>query len=158
MTCTRLFITNDLYICEPGVLHADDIEAMGGSAQAVSLLKAVEIMKNAPEENGDSARLPPNIIELDADELKALARGAAATYSSFGPVAQELLYGHRDRVQAVHRLRCVKRFSWRSLAAECEKLWKGDWGSNQLMGIALCQVAAELRNEDSEKRPWNQVD
>lgn len=46
-------------------------------------------------------------------------------------------------------------FTWRSIAQEINDKLRGDWGSNQFMGIALCEAAADFLGEDANEEPWN---
>lgn len=45
--------------------------------------------------------------------------------------------------------------SWREIALICHEEWDGDWESNQIAGMEICQVAASLLGENYLKPPWN---
>jgi len=60
-----------------------------------------------------------------------------------------------ERAAFVRKLRVDKHLTWRGVAEACSTAWDGDWGDNQLWGIDLCFVAAEMLGEDSGKPPWN---
>ncbi|MBU0846725.1 hypothetical protein KKH23_06000 [Patescibacteria group bacterium] len=61
------------------------------------------------------------------------------------------------QAKAVRVLRVDKGYSWRAVAEACYELGWGKWSppSNQIMGMALCERAAQLLGEDYEKEPWN---
>jgi hypothetical protein len=60
-----------------------------------------------------------------------------------------------DQAAFVRQLRVDRGLSWRGVAWECAKAWGGDWESNQLAGIALCERAAAMHDEDPNTDPWN---
>ena len=61
-----------------------------------------------------------------------------------------------ERAEFVRRLRCEHNYSWRALARACWTEWNGDWTppNNQIMGMALCERAAELFFEDYRQGEW----
>lgn len=66
-----------------------------------------------------------------------------------------------DRCQEVRDLRIDSDGnvygSWRYVAGECHKRWQASWEppTNQLWGMALCQIAAEFFGENYREAPWN---
>lgn len=62
-----------------------------------------------------------------------------------------------ERVRFIRRLRVDEDYTWRAVAEACHAAWRGDWEppANQLMGMALCQVAAEALRENFLEDPWN---
>ncbi len=54
-------------------------------------------------------------------------------------------------------LRVEEKCSWRAIAEVCYNLGWAKWSppSNQIMGMALCQRAAQLLGEDYKKEAWN---
>lgn len=46
-------------------------------------------------------------------------------------------------------------YTWRAVAAAADKEWNGDWGSNQIDGMYICEAAAEFLGEDPQAEPWN---
>jgi hypothetical protein len=86
------------------------------------------------------------------EQLLELARAAAATKAAFDDDFAGLTL---DQARFVRRLRCVDCYSWRAVAETCALNWGGDWGSNQLAGMALCERAAALLSEDPNAEPWN---
>ncbi|MBA7698480.1 hypothetical protein ES703_107157 [subsurface metagenome] len=61
------------------------------------------------------------------------------------------------QARIVRVLRVEEKCSWRAVAERCHNLGWGKWSppSNQIMGMALCERAAQLLGEDYEKEPWN---
>ena len=94
-------------------------------------------------------------VTLSVSEFKAMAASAEATYDAFLKLAS----GMTDRAaDFVRRARVEKHFSWRAVARAFHDRKGGLWivpASNQLAGIALCQVAAERLGENPWREPWN---
>jgi hypothetical protein len=86
------------------------------------------------------------------EQLLALARAAAATKAAFDDDFAGLTFA---QAAFVRQLRCVDGYTWRAVAETCAIEWGGDWGSNQLAGMALCERAAALHGEDPNTEPWN---
>lgn len=66
----------------------------------------------------------------------------------------------KEKSDFVKKLRCDRDdeygvCTWRSVARICNEEWHGDWGSNQQMGMSLCEAAARYFGEDYMKEPWN---
>lgn len=61
----------------------------------------------------------------------------------------------KERADYVKQLRCVDGHSWRSVASHCNEKWQGDWESNQIAGMYICETAADFLNEDAASEPWN---
>ena len=64
-----------------------------------------------------------------------------------------------DRCQFVRDLRVDSAGqiggTWRDVAQACAIAWEGDWGSNQLWGMAICEIAAAAFGENYKEAPWN---
>ena len=65
----------------------------------------------------------------------------------------------KEEAKFIRDLRVNKGYTWRQIAAECHEkgMFGGDWDppSNQIIGLTLCEVAAEKFGEDYLKEPWN---
>jgi len=65
----------------------------------------------------------------------------------------------KEEAEFIRDLRVNKGYTWRAIAAECYErgMFGADWDppSNQIIGIVLCEVAAEKFGEDYLKEPWN---
>lgn len=85
-------------------------------------------------------------------ELAAAAAHAQRTYCLvFGMTLSD------GQLAQVRELRLQRRRSWRQIAQRCHERWHlGLWDppSNQIAGMALCQVAAEYFGEDPDGPPW----
>lgn len=101
-----------------------------------------------------SAMTGENLISLTPAQLMELAVAVEKTQQLFKAEAKNVV-SSTDRADVVRALRIDDGWTWRGVAAECANLWNGTWGSNQLMGMALCERAAELLGEDFMKEPWN---
>jgi hypothetical protein len=55
----------------------------------------------------------------------------------------------------VRHLRIEEGMSWRGVAATCAEAWEGDWESNQIAGMAICERAARFFGEDYMTGEWN---
>lgn len=107
-----------------------------------------------PEDDAVMSRRGP-FVQLGADKLQALAEAAKATWEHFVELSKAIMTS--ERAAFVRELRCQQRYSWRAVAQRCHEEWQGSWEppSNQLMGMALCEAAAEQLGEDASRRPWN---
>jgi hypothetical protein len=62
----------------------------------------------------------------------------------------------KERAEFVRKIRVDSEdYTWRGVARECNDEWGGNWGDNQIMGMALCEEAAKYFDEDYLKEPWN---
>lgn len=92
--------------------------------------------------------------------LADLARQAQARFDGFkrSPFVRAMGLAAANRVR---QWRVDEQGSWRHVAQRAHEAWNGardrswDPPSNQLMGIALCQRAAQLLGEDPDAAPWN---
>jgi hypothetical protein len=80
--------------------------------------------------------------------------------ASFQDVIREDVQAHLTLEQAkqVRVWRVESGGSWRWVASKAYYVWdEPEWlvEGNQLYGIALCEVAAELLGEDAYQEPWN---
>ena len=57
-------------------------------------------------------------------------------------------YMTRDRAFFVRTLRNDREFTWRMVARECAIAWSKDWPATQMIGEALCRLAAATLDED----------
>lgn len=56
----------------------------------------------------------------------------------------------------VFMLRVILGGTWRYVAEKCSEKWDGDWDSNQMAGMDLCEYAAKkLEISDYMSEPWN---
>jgi hypothetical protein len=126
----RVFVTDDKGLRQPKVLSQTDME----------------IMKEVQGGGG--------IPIKSLDELKELARAAGERFDEFEKLCDGMTL---EQAEVVRKLRVEKGYSWRAVAQACYDWGWGEWypPSNQIMGMALCERAAEFFNEDYMKPPWN---
>ncbi len=127
-----VFVTEDRGIKQPCKLDPTDIE----------------ILRSAEGGRG--------VVLKSTQELQGMAEAACATFEDFREQARQMT---KDQVALVRKLRIELGYSWRAVARAChEQKWPGwEWNppSNQIMGMALCERAAQLYGEDYMKPPWN---
>ena len=85
-------------------------------------------------------------------QWEALAAMAKEVMESFQSDFEQMTL---EQAQFVRHLRVDEGYSWRGVAQECADAWAGDWDSNQLAGMAICERAAQMHDEDYMREPWN---
>ena len=98
------------------------------------------------------------IIQLENGDLEKLGKMATKTKKRFDDSIEKLMT--KERATRIRELRIGDRIcSWRRIAEICYEEWgkDADWNppSNQLAGMALCEFAARLFNENYMGEPWN---
>lgn len=102
----------------------------------------------------ESAKTGEGLVPITSvDQLKALAKRAGEVHDGFLEEAMGIMT--RERAEFVRRLRVDEDYTWRAVARECSEAWGTNWGSNQLAGMALCDIAAKVFGEDYMEEPWN---
>jgi hypothetical protein len=102
----------------------------------------------------ESAKTGEGLVPITSvDQLKALAKRAGEVHDGFLEEAMGIMT--RERAEFVRRLRVDEDYTWRAVARECSEAWDTNWGSNQLAGMALCDIAAKVFGEDYMEEPWN---
>ncbi len=100
------------------------------------------------------------LIEIKSvEQFKALAQAASDRFEGLGEIVKVMTH---DQALFIRMLRVDKGYTWRAVAEACyEQNWEGydreQWTppSNQLMGMALCEKAAEFFGEHYKQPPWN---
>ncbi len=89
------------------------------------------------------------------DELRALCDATAAVHGEAHELLRDVMT--LERCREVRKLRIDEGLTWRGVAAECHQRWGASWEppSNQLWGIALCEIAARAHSENPHDFPWN---
>jgi hypothetical protein len=129
------FVTDDRRIHKKGKLDPTDMEIL------------------------ESAKTGEGLITIKSlEEVEELGRAACETFDAYRLFVRE----HMTKKQAgfVRKLRVEGGYSWRAIARSCyDQCWAGwlkwDPPSNQIMGMSLCERAAEMHGEDYQKTPWN---
>lgn len=129
-----VFVTDDKQIRERGKLDEADKEIL------------------------DSMRSGEGLKTINKEELMELAKAASEKFDAYRLFAK--YHMTKDQADFVRKLRVDEGYSWRAIAHRCfEENWDGwlKWEppSNQIMGMALCERAAEFFGEDYERKPWN---
>lgn len=100
----------------------------------------------------DSVRSGTGLITLTPEGARDLAKKAQELFHFF---QQQFTYMTHEQASFIRRLKVDENGTWRYVAEACSDAWGGDWGSNQLAGMALCERAAFFFNEDYQTDPWN---
>lgn len=95
---------------------------------------------------------PEQHIEITEDVLEEL-RNKVPDPELMNPY--ELLAKDPAGFLLAKYLRCELRYSWRKIARTFNNRYEGDWGSNQLVGMGICDLAAESFHEKYLEKPWN---
>lgn len=94
------------------------------------------------------------LIPITADMFRELADAAQATKGRFDASFSEMTL---EQAQFVRGLRVDDGYTWRAVASTCALEWSGDWGGNQIAGMAICERAAELCGDgDYMTGAWNE--
>jgi len=96
------------------------------------------------------------LIKIESrEELMELAKMAERTKREIEKSIENMNLKEAKRIRNWR----IKGSSWRRVAelAYKNKLCGKEWEppSNQLAGVALCEKAASIFNEDSKQEPWN---
>ena len=100
-----------------------------------------------------SASTGEGLIPLTSEVLDDLVGAAKATVAHFENQFSDMT---REQAEFVYKIRCEDGYSWRAVAQTCALEWGGDWGSNQLAGMEICDRAAQiLGGPHYMEEPWN---
>lgn len=103
-----------------------------------------------------SAATGEGLIALTPEMLPELCNAAKETGDVFKAIIKGMTL---EQAQIVRRIRVDEDASWRSVAQEIYdlKMFKKKWSppSNQIMGMMLCETAAEFFGENYMESPWN---
>jgi len=127
-----VLVTNDRAIIKGGTLDVADYSVMATAA------------------HGEGSKA------LSMEEFRELTRQAAEAHSLLMAMVRG---GMRKRHARYIRELRLQNHSWRSIARLCyNRGWEwARWAppNNQLAGVALCERAAEMYDENYMKEPWN---
>lgn len=94
---------------------------------------------------------------VNKKQLEALAKAAKETHEQFLKEISERMT--TQRAEQIRKWRVDEEYSWRAVADAAFIDWKKDacWQppSNQIAGMALCEEAAKLLQENYMEEPWN---
>lgn len=113
----------------------------------------VGLTATAGTEFGLGAGVTIDVVE----QLDTLAEAARLTSEHFQALFADL---STERAAFVRHLRVDTGHSWRGVARACYDAWpdlQEHWSppSNQIAGMALCDIAATSMGEDYMVAPWN---
>lgn len=153
MSSPSVFVTNDKWMRLPGGrLDKTDrkiLRQAGKHVRVVTMEEALDMMQKEDPEKFKNFHQEMNVkhgIVLTLPKLYELAEKANETMEQYKRVANLLTV---DGARIIKKWRVDEHFTWRSVA----RRFSGD--SNQLLGMALCERAAVMCNEDYMKEPWN---
>ena len=113
------------------------------------------ILSSADKEILESVQTGEGMITIESvEQFQEMAKAASERLDEFKELCSPMTL---EQAKVVRMLRVDKGYSWRAVAEACYELGWGKWSppSNQILGMAVCQRAAELLGEDYEKEPWN---
>lgn len=113
------------------------------------------ILSSADTEILESVKTGEGMITIESvEQLQEMAKAAAERFEEFKELCRPM---KRRQAKIVRKMRVEMNYSWRAVAQACCNFGWGKWSppSNQLMGMALCEKAAEFFNENYTKAPWN---
>ncbi len=108
--------------------------------------------KNKPRglHDADMEAMDPSIpgVPITAELIESVRLAS----DRFDVIAEEWMTV--ERAKEVRRLRVDSGLTWRSVAAAISEEWDMP-SESQLLGVSLCERAAEHLGEDGRKPPWN---
>lgn len=94
--------------------------------------------------------------EITIEEFVRMAQSAGEVYFEFSAWIKPRMT--RERAARVRQLRCDEGWSYRHIAGVTHLEWGPDanWQpiTNQIAGVALCELAAQLLGENYQQYPW----
>jgi hypothetical protein len=168
MTDQIVFVTNDKWILQDGgnldITDREILEETGQGAEVVKMTpkQAFEAMRKQDPKQFSDLRKRVKGKRLTLDELVDIAISGDRVKSFFGMYVDVMLTESQARM--IRDWRINERYTWRkvaraSFAMASTRQWAG-WNlweppSNQIMGLSLCEKAAELLNQHFLFPPWN---
>lgn len=164
-----VFITDDLVLHGPideerwareDVTIVRSLRELGG--EVITIAKALERFGSGADAAPNQALpaledvlLIPDHQPPNSHRLEALHKDAVRTFERLFAEAGPVLT--RERIDQVRRWRCERGFSWRRVAQRAHVHWAAAWDppSNQLAGMALCQLSAAALGQNFREPPWN---
>ena len=89
------------------------------------------------------------------EQVKLLKRAAKQAVISFRAMTFDMT---QEQAELIRKWRVDEGYSWRAIASAAFGLaedWTWEPSSNQLAGMAVCEKAAELHDENFMRPPWN---
>lgn len=152
----QFFITSDRAILTKGSLDPDDLKILEGIGPDVvpihpaQMLQWLETHKDV--QPGVGPAKPEEFVTLTPELMDKFSYHGAQTHDMFERMFSNISQEHAERVRV---MRVQNNVSWRAIARWYDHLTEGDWGSNQLAGMAICRWAATHHKEHYLRPPWN---
>lgn len=161
-----VLVTEDKWMKEKGWLDPTDrqiiAEASSHGLLKVRILNSREMIEAMGKEDPLKFRDFHREFErqsgktLTYEELVDLASKGNERIAEFTDVVKNMDLGQASQIRA---WRCDTHMTWRAIARAAwrEKWFDRRWGpsSNQIMGMALSDKAAQLYGENYREAPWN---
>jgi phosphoserine aminotransferase len=148
------FVTNDKWLRLPGgkldKIDKKLLKNMGKHSGVVNMEAMLDIMQKETPEKFEELHREQNIKFgkiLTVPEFYELATKANETMKQFEPIIASLLTDTGAKI--IRQWRVDEHLTWRSIARRFSK------DPNQILGMALCQRAAQMCGENYLKDPWN---
>src|SRR5262245_36737601 len=91
------------------------------------------------------------MVNLSADDVMKMAQQAREKYDMYSLMILKIM--DKKRAKEVYDFRVTQRYTWRLLAVACWSKWEEAahiWQppTNQLAGMALCEVASQILQKE----------
>lgn len=154
MSEKAVFVTNDKWMRVPGgrpdKTDRKILRQAGKHVRVITMTEALDIMQKEEPEKFKQFHQEMNLkhcIVLTVPQLYELSEKANETMEQYKKVANLITV---DGAHLIRKWRVDEHLTWRSIA---RRFSGGD--SNQILGMALCERAAVMCNENYYKDPWN---
>jgi hypothetical protein len=159
-----VFVTDDKWVLNGGVLDETDVEAQKEASTDLKfvLMSSKQMLEHLSKHDPEKMEKIRGAVEQRAgvritslEQLLSFARQADSRMKEFDGIVKRMTV---NEARLIRKLRVNMRHSWRSVAWEVYKWHIFDaWQppSNQLAGMALCDRAAKLLGENYRQEPWN---
>lgn len=165
MTDGMVIVTRDKWLLTPGGDLSDGdrklLEQAGPGARFLTPADALAEAEKDGSPDVETLRAmappPPGFLALTPERKAGLGRQANEAYK--GLQDEIAMWMTVVRARRIRDLRTKRRCSWRRVAEVVHREWGTDaaWlpPDNQIAGMVLCEVAADLMDEDGQADPWN---
>lgn len=163
-----VFVTDDaVLVTGRGFIDPADYEVMR-KREVWSLGRMLAHIEGEHRERFDqdaSAHVRPGETPLTIEEVKRLSAQAPETFFYIRTAVEPFLLAMPRVCDQIRDLRINRRYSWRAISrwasvqpllAHSVNMWAPPI-VNQIAGMALCAVVADLDDEDFKAPPWNDI-
>lgn len=154
MSEKAVFVTNDKWMRVPGgQLDKTDrkiLRQCGKHVRVITMTEALDIMQKEEPAKFKQFHQDMNLkhgIVLTVPQLYELSERANETMQEYKHIANLITV---DGAHLIRKWRVDEHLTWRSIA----RRFSGN-NPNQILGMALCERAAVMCNENYYKEPWN---